>query len=124
MESDQCPSMKQALKHNKPTSIEIRSTLADGLAVPTIGYNAFVTLKPLMDKLVSSMLRCIVKYINWLTRTVVVFAILYCSNRSGIIICEREGDKTANKILTLKKLKNTPPNLTHAVCMCSFGPVF
>lgn len=33
-------------------NVEIEATLADGLAVPMVGYNAFETAKPLIDKLV------------------------------------------------------------------------
>ncbi|XP_031769176.2 L-threonine ammonia-lyase isoform X2 [Galleria mellonella] len=53
VETEKCPSMKMALKNNEPTSVEIKSTLADGLAVPTMGYNAFLTAKPIMDKLIT-----------------------------------------------------------------------
>lgn len=28
------------------------ATLADGLAVPKVGYNAFATIKPLLDKMI------------------------------------------------------------------------
>lgn len=56
VESEKCPSMQTAIQNEGPKSVEIRSTLADGLAVPTVGYNAFVTVKPLLDKLV-----CILK---------------------------------------------------------------
>lgn len=45
--------MREAMKHKEPVSVNIRSTLADGLAVPTVGYNAFVTVKENIDKLVS-----------------------------------------------------------------------
>lgn len=33
-------------------AVEIESTLADGLAVPIAGYNAFKTAKSLVDKMV------------------------------------------------------------------------
>lgn len=52
VETEKCPSMKAAMKFHEPTSVEIRSTLADGLAVPTVGYNAYLTVKPIIDKLV------------------------------------------------------------------------
>lgn len=32
--------------------VDCESTLADGLAVPKVGYNAFVTAAPLIDKMV------------------------------------------------------------------------
>lgn len=31
---------------------QLEPTLADGLAVPMVGYNAFVTAKPLLDKMI------------------------------------------------------------------------
>lgn len=45
--------MEIALSKDEPVNVEIRSTLADGLAVPTVGYNAFATIKPLIDRMVS-----------------------------------------------------------------------
>ncbi|KAJ0173574.1 hypothetical protein K1T71_010723 [Dendrolimus kikuchii] len=53
VETEKCPSMRQAMKNNEPVSVDIRSTLADGLAVPTVGYNAFVTIKSSVDKLIT-----------------------------------------------------------------------
>ncbi|XP_050674989.1 L-threonine ammonia-lyase [Leptidea sinapis] len=53
IETEKCPSMEMALKSDEPLSVEIRSTLADGLAVPTVGYNAFFTAKTLIDKLIT-----------------------------------------------------------------------
>lgn len=53
MESERCASYTKALEHGKPTPVEIEATLADGLAVPMVGYNAFHTAKPLVDKVVS-----------------------------------------------------------------------
>lgn len=44
--------MKAAMKAGYPVSVDIKPTLADGLAVPMVGYNAFATVQPLMDKLV------------------------------------------------------------------------
>lgn len=32
--------------------MKIEPTLADGLAVPQVGYNAFATVVPLLDKMV------------------------------------------------------------------------
>ncbi|XP_069128311.1 L-threonine ammonia-lyase-like isoform X2 [Argopecten irradians] len=66
VESETCPSFAEALKAGKPvytstTSTladgtlkagKMISTLADGLAVPTVGVNAFVTAAPLIDKMV------------------------------------------------------------------------
>ena len=52
MESEKCPSFYKARKADRPTYTRIDSTLADGLAVPVVGYNAFATANPLIDKLV------------------------------------------------------------------------
>ena len=41
-----------ARKANRPIQTAIDSTLADGLAVPKVGCNAFATANPLIDKLV------------------------------------------------------------------------
>lgn len=53
VESDRCPSFSKALAAGKPTPVNIQSTLADGLAVPLVGYNAFRTAQPLIDKMVT-----------------------------------------------------------------------
>lgn len=52
VESERCPSFYMARKANRPTRTAIDSTLADGLAVPMVGYNAFATVNSLIDKLV------------------------------------------------------------------------
>ncbi|KAJ9576257.1 hypothetical protein L9F63_006856, partial [Diploptera punctata] len=52
VESDRCASFSRALKAGKPVYTPIESTLADGLAVPMVGYNAFLTAAPLIDKMV------------------------------------------------------------------------
>ncbi|XP_039757851.1 L-threonine ammonia-lyase-like isoform X2 [Pararge aegeria] len=53
VETEKCPSMKMAIKNEEPFSVDIRSTLADGLAVPTVGYNAFRTVKTLIDQMIT-----------------------------------------------------------------------
>ncbi|XP_026314655.1 uncharacterized protein LOC113226296 isoform X2 [Hyposmocoma kahamanoa] len=53
VETEKCPSMDNAIKNNGPLSVEIRSTLADGLAVPTVGYNAYFTVKHLLDRMIT-----------------------------------------------------------------------
>lgn len=53
VETEKCPSMSEAMKNEEPVNVSIRSTLADGLAVLTVGYNAFATIKSKVDKLVS-----------------------------------------------------------------------
>ncbi|KAL1455467.1 hypothetical protein WDU94_009558 [Cyamophila willieti] len=52
VESDRCASFSTALKNGKPTPVTVQPTLADGLAVPLVGWNAFVTAAPLIDKMV------------------------------------------------------------------------
>ncbi|KAJ4439624.1 hypothetical protein ANN_07752 [Periplaneta americana] len=52
VESERCASFSRALHEGKPVYTPIESTLADGLAVPMVGYNAFATAAPLIDKMV------------------------------------------------------------------------
>ncbi|XP_014475168.1 PREDICTED: L-threonine ammonia-lyase isoform X2 [Dinoponera quadriceps] len=52
VESERCPSYHAAREAGKPTYTSIQSTLSDGLAVPMVGYNAFATADPLIDKMV------------------------------------------------------------------------
>lgn len=40
------------MEQNKPIETKIEPTLADGLAVPMVGFNAFKTARPLMDKMI------------------------------------------------------------------------
>nr|CAD7397295.1 unnamed protein product [Timema cristinae] len=51
VESERCASFSKAVKAGMPVYTKIESTLADGLAVPMVGYNAFATAAPLIDKL-------------------------------------------------------------------------
>ncbi|XP_041969462.1 L-threonine ammonia-lyase-like [Aricia agestis] len=53
VETEKCPSMTSAMNNLEPTSVEIRSTLADGLAVPTVGYNAFATIDKIVDRMIA-----------------------------------------------------------------------
>ncbi|XP_013200994.2 L-threonine ammonia-lyase [Amyelois transitella] len=53
VETFKCASMLEAMNRNEPVGIDIRSTLADGLAVATVGYNAFFTAKPVTDKIIT-----------------------------------------------------------------------
>ncbi|XP_074641812.1 L-threonine ammonia-lyase-like [Tubulanus polymorphus] len=52
VESERCPSFTTSLKAGKPTYTKASSTLADGLAVPLVGVNAFETSKNIIDKMV------------------------------------------------------------------------
>lgn len=40
------------MANNGPIMVDCESTLADGLAVPKVGYNAYATAAPLIDKMV------------------------------------------------------------------------
>ncbi|KAG5885358.1 hypothetical protein JTB14_035163 [Gonioctena quinquepunctata] len=53
VESERCASYAKAIENSKPTFTNIEGTLADGLAVPMIGYNAWATSKKLVDKMVT-----------------------------------------------------------------------
>lgn len=52
MESEHCPGFTESVKAGKPTLVQVKATLADGLAVPLIGVNSFKTAYPLIDKMV------------------------------------------------------------------------
>lgn len=52
VESEKCPSFTKALQCGQPAPVRIEPTLADGLAVPMVGYNAYVTTVPLIDKMI------------------------------------------------------------------------
>ncbi|XP_063706175.1 L-threonine ammonia-lyase [Culicoides brevitarsis] len=52
VESNKCPSFSKAMANKGPIMVDCESTLADGLAVPKVGYNAYVTAAPLIDKMV------------------------------------------------------------------------
>lgn len=52
VESEMCPSFYKARKAGRPTYTPTGPTLAEGLAVPVVGYNAFATANPLIDKVV------------------------------------------------------------------------
>nr|CAD7413448.1 unnamed protein product [Timema poppensis] len=59
VESERCASFSKAVKAGMPVYTKIESTLADGLAVPMVGYNAFATAAPLIDKLASETSFCV-----------------------------------------------------------------
>ena len=52
VEADKVASFSAALKAGKPTRIEIEPTLADGLAIPQVGKNAFEIAKSRVDRAV------------------------------------------------------------------------
>lgn len=52
VESERCASYANAIENKKPVFTAIGGTLADGLAVPMVGYNAWETSKNIIDKMV------------------------------------------------------------------------
>uniref|UniRef100_A0A0P4WHL5 L-serine deaminase n=1 Tax=Scylla olivacea TaxID=85551 RepID=A0A0P4WHL5_SCYOL len=53
VESERCASFSGAMRAGKPVYVKAESTLADGLAVPKVGVNAFATACQLVDKVVT-----------------------------------------------------------------------
>jgi threonine dehydratase len=53
VEAENVASFSAALEAGKPTRIALHPTLADGLAIPQIGANAFAIAKPLVDRTVT-----------------------------------------------------------------------
>jgi threonine dehydratase len=53
IEAENVASFSAALKAGKPTKIAMRPTLADGLAIPQVGANAFQIARPLVDLVVT-----------------------------------------------------------------------
>jgi len=56
VESEKCPSMSCALRAGKPTftPVGVGGTIADGLAVSTVGQNAFLIVQQLVDSVVTT----------------------------------------------------------------------
>ncbi|KAG5672796.1 hypothetical protein PVAND_002889 [Polypedilum vanderplanki] len=52
VESNKCPSFSKALENGGPIYTKNHATLADGLAVPKVGVNAYATIVPLLDKMI------------------------------------------------------------------------
>lgn len=57
VESERCPGFSHAMNAGKPTYTSTSSTLADGLAVPVVGFNSFATAAPLIDKVQAGLWR-------------------------------------------------------------------
>lgn len=53
VEPENCASFRAALEAGKPVRAPTTSTLADGLAVPTVGINAFATAREFTDRTVT-----------------------------------------------------------------------
>jgi threonine dehydratase len=53
VEAENVASFSAALEAGKPTKITMRPTLADGLAIPQVGANAFQIARPLVDLIVT-----------------------------------------------------------------------
>lgn len=52
VESDRVPSFSNAMSEGNPVETELQPSLADGLSVPTVGYNAFASAAAHIDKVV------------------------------------------------------------------------
>ncbi|EGD77250.1 hypothetical protein PTSG_12710 [Salpingoeca rosetta] len=52
VESVACPSFSEAMKAGHPVPVEVTSTLADGLAVPTVGATAFHVARSRVNKMI------------------------------------------------------------------------
>lgn len=52
VEAERCASFSSAMKAGKPVHTPAQPTLADGLAVPTVGVNAFATASKYIDKMI------------------------------------------------------------------------
>ncbi|XP_069680978.1 L-threonine ammonia-lyase-like isoform X2 [Periplaneta americana] len=50
VESDTCAGFSAALAAGRPAPAPVAPSVADGLAVPVVGYNAFATAAPLVDR--------------------------------------------------------------------------
>lgn len=53
VEAETCPSFAEAQQAGHPVQAPVKSSLADGLAVPFVGGNSLVTAKGLIDKMVT-----------------------------------------------------------------------
>ena len=53
VEPEECPSLTAALAAGKPVQVPFTGTLADGLAVPTLGQNAFEICREKVDRVVT-----------------------------------------------------------------------
>ncbi|XP_062509854.1 L-threonine ammonia-lyase-like isoform X2 [Corticium candelabrum] len=53
VESENCPGFSASWKAGHPVKVNSLPTLADGLAVPLVGSNAFATAQPFVDKVIT-----------------------------------------------------------------------
>ncbi|XP_078657891.1 L-threonine ammonia-lyase-like isoform X2 [Branchiostoma floridae x Branchiostoma belcheri] len=53
VESERCAGFTESMKAGKVVTVGAQSTLADGLAVPTVGVNAFATARNYIDQMVT-----------------------------------------------------------------------
>ena len=53
MESDHCDAFKKSYESKKLVTVNVKSTLADGLAVSTVGSRSFMTALPNVDRVVT-----------------------------------------------------------------------
>ena len=59
VEAETCPSFTEAVEAGKPVMSSLKSSLADGLAVPFVGGNSLATANGLIDKIVTVGEECI-----------------------------------------------------------------
>ncbi|KAI4454474.1 threonine dehydratase mitochondrial-related [Holotrichia oblita] len=52
VESECCPGFSTSLAAGKPVTVVSKPSMADGLAVPTVGYNSIETAKGLVDRMI------------------------------------------------------------------------
>lgn len=50
VETERSPGFSHAMSEGRPEFTPTESSLADGLAVPLVGFNSFATAAPLIDK--------------------------------------------------------------------------
>ncbi|CAG0892559.1 unnamed protein product [Darwinula stevensoni] len=53
VEAEACPSFSRAMECGRPIDTKVVSSLADGLAAPFVGVNAFVNARKFIDKMVT-----------------------------------------------------------------------
>lgn len=53
MESDHCAAFKRSYEKKELVTVDVKSTLADGLAVSTMGSRSFKTAFPNVDRVVT-----------------------------------------------------------------------
>lgn len=52
VESEKCPGFTRSLEAGVPVKVDVEPSIADGLAVPLVGFNSVETAKNYVDKMV------------------------------------------------------------------------